>query len=61
MARSQSGATPGQVLGQAPSFGAAFEPSQRYPDPSVRILDPAFGRYRIFSSSVERLATGLRP
>ena len=37
-----------------------FKPNQRYPDPSVQILDPSFGRYRIFSSSVEQLASGMR-
>lgn len=37
-----------------------FKPNQRYPDPSVQILDPSFTRYRIFSSSVEQLATGFR-
>jgi gluconolactonase len=37
-----------------------FKPNQRYPDPSIQILDPSFARYRIFSSSVEQLATGMR-
>ena len=37
-----------------------FQPNQRYPDPSVQILDPSFARYRIFSSSVEQLASGMR-
>lgn len=37
-----------------------WQPSQRYPDPAVEILDPSFARYRIFSAAVERLATGLR-
>lgn len=45
-------------LAQAQSF--AFTPQQRYPDPSVRILDPEFAKYRIYSSSVEQLATGFR-
>jgi gluconolactonase len=34
--------------------------SQRYPDPNVFILDPSFARYRIYSSSIERLGTGMR-
>ena len=38
----------------------AFEPSQRYPDPAVQILDPAFAKYRIYSSTVEQLASGMR-
>lgn len=34
--------------------------TDRYPDPSVQVLDPAFARYAIFSAAVERLATGCR-
>jgi gluconolactonase len=34
--------------------------SQRYPDPNVFILDPSFAKYRIYSSSIERLGTGMR-
>ena len=37
-----------------------FRPNQRYPDPAVLILDPAFARYRIYSSTVEQLGTGMR-
>jgi gluconolactonase len=37
-----------------------WNPSQRYPDPAIRMLDPSFGRYRIVLGAVERLATGLR-
>jgi gluconolactonase len=42
----------------AQSFG--FKPSQRYPDPSVEILDPSFLKYRLYSSTVEQIATGMR-
>lgn len=38
----------------------AFTPNQRYPDASVQILDPGFAKYRIYSSSVEQLASGMR-
>src|SRR6187397_1600202 len=38
----------------------AFSPNQRYPDPAVQILDPAFARYRIYSSTLEQVATGMR-
>jgi gluconolactonase len=38
----------------------AFQPNQRYPDPSVQILDPSFARYRIYSSTLEQVATGMR-
>ena len=41
-----------------PSFD--FKPSQRYPDPAVQILDPSFAKYRIYSSSVEQLGSGMR-
>lgn len=34
--------------------------SPRYPDPSIVALDPSFLRYRVFATSVERLATGAR-
>jgi gluconolactonase len=37
-----------------------FKPNQRYPDPSVEILDPSFVKYRIYSSTVEQVATGMR-
>ncbi len=37
-----------------------FKPNQRYPDPSVFILDPSFTKYRIYSSTVEQLGTGMR-
>src|SRR5262249_59665506 len=39
---------------------AAWEPSTRYPDPAVQILDSSFARYRIVQASVERLYTGAR-
>jgi gluconolactonase len=45
------------------SSGAAFarwEPSERYPDPAVEILDPSFAPYRLALARVERLATGFR-
>src|SRR3954464_11886515 len=37
-----------------------FKPSERYPDPAVQILDPGFGKYRIYSSTVEQIGSGLR-
>ena len=37
-----------------------FKPNQRYPDPSVQILDPSFSKYRIYSSSVEQVGSGMR-
>jgi gluconolactonase len=35
-----------------------WNPSLRYPDPAIEVLHPSFLPYRIFSASVERLATG---
>jgi gluconolactonase len=43
----------------AVAFGG-WEPSARYPDPAVKILDPSFAKYRAFNASVERLYTGAR-
>jgi gluconolactonase len=37
-----------------------FTPNQRYPDPAIEILDPAFLKYRIYSSTVEQLGSGMR-
>ena len=40
--------------------GAQWQPSQRYPDPLIRILDPSFAKYRLASAKVEKLASGMR-
>jgi gluconolactonase len=37
-----------------------WQPSERYPDPAVEILDPGFAKYRVTLAAVERLATGFR-
>ena len=37
-----------------------WQPSERYPDPAVRVLDPSFNQYRLALASVERLYTGCR-
>ena len=37
-----------------------FTMNQRYPDPAVQILDPSFAKYRIYSSTIEQVATGMR-
>jgi gluconolactonase len=39
---------------------ADWQPSPRYPDPAVRILDPSFTQYRVALAKVERLGTGFR-
>ena len=44
----------------ADDTGTQWQPSPRYPDPLVRIVDPSFARYRLNTAKVERLATGFR-
>ncbi len=50
------------MLTNAAAIGATYEfqPNQRYPDPRVEVLHDSFMKYRIFSSSVEMLGSGLR-
>lgn len=48
------------ALGLATRTSADWEPSQRYPDPRVRIIDPSFAKYRLSLAKVERIATGMR-
>src|SRR6266404_6233426 len=43
-----------------PRAFAQWQSSQRYPDPSIRIIDPSFARYRIAQTKVERIASGMR-
>ncbi len=38
----------------------SWNPSPRYPDPRVEVLDPRFLKYRLFHATVERLHTGCR-
>ena len=33
-----------------------WQSSQRYPDPSIRVVDESFARYRLNLAKVERLA-----
>jgi len=39
---------------------AQWQPSQRYPDPAVRVVHPSFARYRLPLAKVERIASGMR-
>jgi gluconolactonase len=52
--------TAGAALAFAPRAQAQWQPSQRYPDPAVKVLDPSFAKYRVNLAKVERLATGFR-
>ena len=44
----------------APKSFGGWEPSEAYPDPAIKILDPSFAKFRINNAGVERLATGMR-
>ena len=48
------------LTGAALAQAFDFKPNQRYPDPAVLILDPSFARYRIYSSTLEQVGTGMR-
>src|SRR5690348_10907005 len=48
------------ATGRAVAQSFAFKPNQRYPEPSLEILDPGFLKYRIYSSTVEQIASGMR-
>ena len=48
------------TLAAAPRAFAQWQPSLRYPDPAVQIVDQSFARYRLGATKVERLATGFR-
>ena len=37
-----------------------WQPSPRYPDPAIVVVDPAFERYRLALAKVERIASGCR-
>lgn len=37
-----------------------WKPSLRYPDPAVEVLDPSFNKLKLFSASLEMVATGFR-
>ena len=50
----------GALTALAAPAQAGGEPSERYPDPSVVVLDPSFNRYRLLLAAVERLWTGAR-
>jgi len=55
-----AGAGAALIGGSALAQSFEFKPNQRYPDPAVKILDPSFAKYRIYSSTVEQVATGMR-
>jgi hypothetical protein len=46
-----AGACAAAAMTFAPAALAAWEPSQRYPDPAVQSLDPSFNKYRCTTPS----------
>ena len=42
------------------TWAEGWQPSSRYPDPAIKVLDPSFAKYRLANAAVERLATGMR-
>jgi gluconolactonase len=48
------------ATGLAVAQSVEFKPNTRYPDVAVEVLDPSFTKYRIYSSTVEQLGTGMR-
>jgi gluconolactonase len=47
------------ATGFAHSAVSDWQPSARYPDPSIEVLDPSFLKYRPNIVGIERLATGM--
>ena len=48
------------ALSIVPRVFADWEPSSRYPDPSVKVIDQSFAKYKVTLAKVERIATGMR-
>jgi gluconolactonase len=48
------------ALAVAPHAVAEWQPSQRYPDPLVRVIDSSFAKYRLALAKVEKIASGMR-
>jgi len=49
----------GMLMTSTKAF-SAWEPSERYPDPAIKSLDPSFDKYRIALAGVDRIASGCR-
>src|SRR5579872_2035416 len=55
-----AGAAVAAAASFAPQAFGGWEPSDSYPDPAIKILDPSFAKYKINNAGVERLSTGMR-
>ena len=47
-------------LAALPRALAQWQPSQRYPDPLIKIIDPSFAQYRLPLAKIEKIASGMR-
>jgi gluconolactonase len=48
------------ALAITPRTLAQWQPSQRYPDPLIKIIHPSFAKYCVGIGKVERIASGMR-
>ena len=48
------------ALAALPRALADWQPSQRYPDPLIKVIDPSFAKYRLALAKVEKIASGMR-
>ena len=48
------------ALAMTPRAPAQWQPSQRYPDPLIKIIDPGFAKYCVGIGKVESIASGMR-
>jgi len=48
------------ALAALPRALAQWQPSQRYPDPLIKIIEPGFVKYRLPLAKVEKIASGMR-
>lgn len=55
----QGGSAIAAVAGM-PVGWTQWQPSQRYPDPLVRVIDASFAKYRLNLAKVERITSGMR-
>src|SRR5258705_11528225 len=55
-----SGGAAAATVAVATRAFAQFQPSGRYPDPAIQIVDPSFTRYRLGAAKVQQLAPRFR-
>src|SRR5215210_6803077 len=48
------------ALTALPRALADWQPSPRYPDPLIKVIDPSFAKYRLPLAKVEKIASGMR-